>query len=190
VNEITSIGIQVHGGMGFIEESGAAQHYRDARITSIYEGTNGIQANDLVGRKVLRDQGAALNAYVEEIMQTVEQIEGHDELKTIAGQLRDAVDNLQDGARFVIENAQRDNNFVGAVAYNFLMMMGYVAGGWYMARTAEQAVSARHEDAEFYDRKLMSAKFYFAQMLPRHHAYLMAVKEGADAGLALDESCF
>ncbi len=76
MNEITSIGIQVHGGMGFIEESGAAQHYRDARITSIYEGTNGIQANDLVGRKVLRDQGAALNAYVEEIMQTVEQIEG------------------------------------------------------------------------------------------------------------------
>ena len=190
VNEITSIGIQVHGGMGFIEESGAAQHYRDARITSIYEGTNGIQANDLVGRKVLRDQGAALNAYVEEIMQTVEQIEGNDELKTIAGQLREAVGNLQEGARFVIENAQRDSNFIGAVSYNFLMMMGYVAGAWYMARTAELAVRARDEDAAFYDRKLMSAKFYFAQMLPRHGAYLTAVKEGADAGLALDASCF
>ncbi len=190
VNEITSIGIQVHGGMGFIEESGAAQHYRDARITSIYEGTNGIQANDLVGRKVLRDQGAALNAYVEEIMQTVEQIEGNDELKTIAGQLREAVGNLQEGARFVIENAQRDSNFIGAVSYNFLMMMGYVAGAWYMARTAELAVRARDEDAAFYDRKLMSAKFYFAQMLPRHGAYLTAVKAGADAGLALDASCF
>lgn len=190
VNEITSIGIQVHGGMGFIEESGAAQHYRDARITSIYEGTNGIQANDLVGRKVLRDQGAALNAYVEEIMQTVEQIEGNDELKTIAVQLREAVGNLQEGARFVIENAQRDSNFIGAVSYNFLMMMGYVAGAWYMARTAELAVRARDEDAAFYDRKLMSAKFYFAQMLPRHGAYLTAVKEGADAGLALDASCF
>ncbi|MGB1685093.1 MAG: acyl-CoA dehydrogenase, partial [Pseudomonadales bacterium] len=190
VNEITSIGIQVHGGMGFIEESGAAQHYRDARITSIYEGTNGIQANDLVGRKVLRDQGAALNAYIEEIMQTVEQIEGNDELKTIAGQLREAVGNLQEGARFVIENAQRDSNFIGAVSYNFLMMMGYVAGAWYMARTAELAVRARDEDAAFYDRKLMSAKFYFAQMLPRHGAYLTAVKEGADAGLALDASCF
>ncbi|MEK9821997.1 MAG: acyl-CoA dehydrogenase [Gammaproteobacteria bacterium] len=190
VNEITSVGIQVHGGMGFIEESGAAQHYRDARITSIYEGTNGIQANDLVGRKVLRDQGAALNAYVEEIMQTVEQIEGNDELKTIAGQLREAVGNLQEGARFVIENAQRDSNFIGAVSYNFLMMMGYVAGAWYMARTAELAVRARDEDAAFYDRKLMSAKFYFAQMLPRHGAYLTAVKEGADAGLALDASCF
>ncbi len=190
VNEITSIGIQVHGGMGFIEESGAAQHYRDVRITSIYEGTNGIQANDLVGRKVLRDQGAALNAYVEEIMQTVEQIEGNDELKTIAGQLREAVGNLQEGARFVIENAQRDSNFIGAVSYNFLMMMGYVAGAWYMARTAELAVRARDEDAAFYDRKLMSAKFYFAQMLPRHGAYLTAVKEGADAGLALDASCF
>ena len=176
--------------MGFIEESGAAQHYRDARITSIYEGTNGIQANDLVGRKVLRDQGAALNAYVEEIMQTVEQIEGNDELKTIAGQLREAVGNLQEGARFVIENAQRDSNFIGAVSYNFLMMMGYVAGAWYMARTAELAVRARDEDAAFYDRKLMSAKFYFAQMLPRHGAYLTAVKEGADAGLALDASCF
>lgn len=190
VNEITSIGIQVHGGMGFIEESGAAQHYRDARITSIYEGTNGIQANDLVGRKVLRDQGAALNAYVEEIMQTVDRIEGNDELKNIAGQLREAVGNLQEGARFVIENAQRDSNFIGAVSYNFLMMMGYVAGAWYMARTAELAVRARDEDAAFYDRKLMSAKFYFAQMLPRHGAYLTAVKEGADAGLALDASCF
>ena len=116
VNEVTSIGIQVHGGMGFIEETGAAQHYRDARISSIYEGTNGIQANDLVGRKVLRDQGAALGSYLEEILETAERIESDERLKPIAVKLKEAVENLQSASHYVIENAPSSQKFVGAVA--------------------------------------------------------------------------
>ena len=167
VNEVTSTGIQVHGGMGFIEETGAAQHYRDARITSIYEGTNGIQANDLVGRKLLRDQGAALGSYLEEIIETAERIESQEALKPIALKLKSAVENLQSASRYILENAKSNPKFVGAVAYNYLMMMGYVAGGWYMARAAEKAVAELGgSDKDFYTRKLASANFYFAQMLP------------------------
>ena len=187
VNEVTSIGIQVHGGMGFIEESGAAQHYRDARITAIYEGTNGIQANDLVGRKVLRDQGAALGAYLEDIAETASRLEQID--STLAESLAQAGNDLNRTGRFLLENAQKSQRFVGAVAYNFLMMMGYVAGGYYMARAALQVADKPAGD-EFYEKKLVSINFYFAQILPRYLGYMNAVTGGADIGIALSEDVF
>jgi alkylation response protein AidB-like acyl-CoA dehydrogenase len=191
VNEVTSLGIQVHGGVGFIEETGAAQYYRDARITAIYEGTNGIQANDLVDRKVLRDQGAALASYLEEIMVTVEQIKATETLNHLALQLQAAVDNLHTACRYILDNAGNDQKFVGAVAYNFLMMLGYVAGAWYMAKSAEKALPGLDGgDKDFYRKKLLSVNFYFAHMLPRHKAYLDAVVGGADIGIALDEESF
>ncbi|MBT3426409.1 MAG: acyl-CoA dehydrogenase [Gammaproteobacteria bacterium] len=191
VNEITSLGIQVHGGMGFIEETGAAQHYRDARILSIYEGTNGIQANDLVERKVLRDQGVALASYVAEMLETAERAKSVGALESIAIQLEDAVANLQSAAVYVFERASTDQKFVGAIAYNFLMMMGYVAGGWYMAQSAEKALAELESgDATFYRKKLLSVNFYFAQMLPRHKAYLDALVSGADIGIELNEESF
>ncbi len=194
VNEVTSIGIQVHGGMGFIEETGAAQHYRDARITSIYEGTTGIQANDLVGRKLLRDQGAALGSYVEEVTQTIERMDktGNDQLKRLAVHLKEALNNLQSGSRYILENAQSHQKFVGAVAYNYLMMMGYIAGGWYMATAAEKSVEAIEAGStdDFYTKKLTSVEFYFSQILPRHKGYLDAVTGGTDVGIALTEASF
>ncbi len=191
VNEVTSLGVQVHGGMGFIEETGAAQHYRDARIAAIYEGTNGIQANDLVGRKLLRDQGAALTTYLNEVLDTAESLEGNAELKPIGVALRSATENLQTAARYILENAQSNQKFVGAVAYNFLMSMGYVAGGWYMAKTAEKAAAGvEGDEREFYEKKLASVKFYFSQLLPRHRSYMDAVVSGADIGVALNEECF
>lgn len=191
VNEVTSLGVQVHGGMGFIEETGAAQHYRDARIASIYEGTNGIQANDLVGRKLLRDQGAALTSYLDEVLDTAEKLEGNNDLKPIGVALRDATENLQSTARYILENSQSSQKFVGAVAYNFLMAMGYVAGGWYMAKTAEKAAEGLSGDErDFYEKKLTSVRFYFAQMLPRHRSYMDAVTGGVDIGVALNEECF
>ena len=191
VNEVTSLGVQVHGGMGFIEETGVAQHYRDARISSIYEGTTGIQANDLVGRKVLRDQGAALGAYIEEMLTTADRIAAEETLAPIASTLRDAVNNLQQTSRFLIENGQSSQKFVGAVAYDFLMMMGYVAGAWYMARAAEIAVNALDgPEAGFYEKKLASVRFYFAQMLPRHRSHMDAVVGGAEAGVSLSEASF
>ena len=187
VNEVTSLGIQVHGGMGFVEESGAAQHYRDARIAAIYEGTNGIQANDLVGRKVLRDQGAALGAYLAEIADTAAALQNID--ITLAESLRSAGDYLNQTARFLLENAQKDKRFVGAVAHNFLMMMGYVAGAYYMARAALQATEKSDTD-EFYRKKMVSVRFYFSQILPRYLSYMHAVTGGADVGIGLSEDCF
>ncbi len=189
VNEVTSLGIQIHGGMGFIEETGVAQHYRDARIASIYEGTNGIQANDLVGRKVLRDQGAALGAYLEEVIETADQLAGNEDLAVVASDLRQAANDLQASSRTLLENAQSSQKYVGAVAYNFLMMMGYVAGAWYMARTAEQAVANMDSDKAYYEKKLTSVRFYFAQILPRYKGYLEAVN-GADVGVALSAESF
>ena len=189
VNEITSIGVQVHGGMGFIEESGAAQHYRDARIAAIYEGTNGIQANDLVGRKVLRDQGAALGSFLEEISDAAESLKPVDE--AMAGTLASACDDLNQTGRFLIENAQKDQKFVGAVAYNFLMMMGYISGAYYMARSAAKAASNLSGDEKtFYEKKMTSAKFYFSQILPRYQGHMGAVTGGADIGIALSEESF
>jgi alkylation response protein AidB-like acyl-CoA dehydrogenase len=191
VNEVTSLGVQVHGGMGFIEETGAAQHYRDARITSIYEGTNGIQAHDLVERKVLRDQGVALASYIGEMLETVESIKSNANLESMANQLQDAVINLQSAADFAIERASADQKFAGAIAYNFLMMMGYVAGGWYMAQSAEKAIAELDKGgASFYRKKLLSTHFYFAQMLPRHKAYRDALVGGAEIGIALDQESF
>lgn len=194
VNEVASLGIQVHGGMGFIEETGVAQHYRDARIASIYEGTTGIQANDLVSRKLLRDQGAALGSYLEEITETVERLDKSDntQLKRLAIQLKEALTNLQTAARYIIENAQSHQKFVGAVAYNYLMMMGYVSGGWYMASAAEKANDAINDGSsdDFYEKKLASSNFYFAQLLPRHKGYLDAIVGGTDAGISLSEASF
>ncbi len=191
VNEVTSLGVQVHGGMGFIEETGVAQHYRDARISSIYEGTNGIQANDLVGRKLLRDQGAALTSYLDEVLDTAEKLEANADLKPLGVALRGATENLQTAARYILENSQSNQKFVGAVAFNFLMMMGYVAGAWYMGKSAEKAVAGLSgDDREFYEKKLASVQFYFSQLLPRHRSYMDAVIGGADIGVALNEACF
>ena len=191
VNEVTSLGIQVHGGMGFIEETGAAQHYRDARIAAIYEGTNGIQANDLLGRKVLKDQGAAMRSYIAEILQTAEALKSNSEFKKIAEMLEEAANNLETTTNFVIENSKLGQNFVGGVAFNFLMMMGYVSGSWYMARSAERALVFDHDgDNEFINRKLASVRFYFAQLLPRYKGYMDAVINGADIGFSMNESNF
>ncbi len=191
VNEVTSLGIQVHGGMGFIEETGAAQHYRDARIAAIYEGTNGIQANDLLGRKVLKDQGAAMRSYIAEVLQTSETLKSNPEFKKIAEMLEEAATNLETTTNFVIENSKLGQNFVGGVAFNFLMMMGYVSGSWYMARSAERALGVADDGHnEFIKGKLASVRFYFAQLLPRHKGYMDAVINGADIGLSMNESDF
>jgi len=192
VNEVTSLGIQVHGGMGFIEETGAAQYYRDARIAAIYEGTNGIQANDLVSRKILRDQGAALGSYIEEINATIDRLKQATDARLVglAQRLKEAVGNLESGSRFLLENAQESPRFVGAVAYNFLMMMGYVCGGWYVAKAAEKAQQKLDSGDDFYARKFSVAEFYFSQLLPRHKSFLEAIVEGAEPGVELSEDCF
>ncbi len=191
---LTSVGVQVHGGMGFVEETGAAQHMRDARITTIYEGTTGIQAGDLIGRKILRDGGKALTALIGDMQATVADLERHGErLGTIHAGLQTAVGELAAAARWLAENFARDADTPGAVSFNFLMLMGTVAGGWQMARAASVAVeelAAGAEDESFFAAKIVSARFYAEQVLPLAGAYRAGIEAGADTIMALSDDQF
>ncbi len=190
--EITSLGVQVHGGMGYIEETGAAQHYRDARITSIYEGTNGIQAQDLVGRKVIKDNGKAIGDLIGEIRQTITGLSDADVNQTVIKHaLDDGTGKLEQATGWLLDNYQGDYNAPGSVAINFLMLMGYVCGGWQMARAALVA-SARSttSDDDFYRSKIITARFYAEHYLPRSSGHFSSIRAGSGTIMALDEEQF
>lgn len=197
VNEVTSLGIQVHGGMGFIEETGVAQHFRDARITSIYEGTNAIQANDLVGRKLIRDNGAGLKALMSEMDATIEAFSAKKAMITNAdsllAQFVSSKNELQETASYILENNTSSEKFEGAVSYNFLMQMGYVCGAWYHLRSA--MISAEKSEAgegnvTFYQNKVVAARFFINQLLPRASAFGQAITNGSDVGCELSADVF
>lgn len=189
--EITSLGVQIHGGMGFIEETGAAQHMRDARIGAIYEGTTGIQANDLLGRKLIRDNGREFNRLIAEIRQVQTQAvkEGSD-FSIIASSLKDSVSKLEQAAGMILSSYTDDSQLPGAVSVNFLMAFGTIAGGWQMARAALVAKAKMSEDNGFYSAKIITARFYAEQIMPRASAYLKAVATGSEMTMALDERQF
>jgi alkylation response protein AidB-like acyl-CoA dehydrogenase len=191
--EVAALGVQVHGGMGFIEETGAAQILRDARITTIYEGTNGIQAMDLVGRKVLRDGGQALGEVLRE-MEALDDVlaAAGASLTTIRAALQTGVRLLRDSSRVILEGSARDENLAGAAAFNFLMLFGIVSGAWQMARAALVVVKgpAPAGDARFRNAKLVTARFYADQILPRAQAYAAAIAAGSASLMALDEEDF
>ena len=190
--EITSLGVQVHGGMGYIEETGAAQHFRDARITSIYEGTSGIQAQDLVGRKVIRDDGKALRELIGEIRQTAAGLSDADANQAaIKRALDDATDKLAQATDWLLGNYRDDPDAPGSVAINYLMLMGYVCGGWQMARAAIVAAQkTASSDDDFYRSKLVTARFYAEHYLPRTAGHFAAIRAGSEAIMALDEEQF
>ncbi len=174
--EVTSLGVQVHGGMGFIEETGAAQLMRDARITTIYEGTTGIQANDLIGRKVLRDQGKALFKLLDEVDETAVALA--DVFPAMESSLQGASRQLRQVTNFVLSRAGEQEHLASAVAYNYLMGTGTIIAGWLMARSALIATSLRNEGG-FYEAKISTAGFYFEQIMPRAQAYLSGVSAAA-----------
>jgi acyl-CoA dehydrogenase len=183
--EITSLGVQVHGGMGFVEETGAAQHFRDARIMPIYEGTTGIQAADLVARKVARDRGEAIGKVIAE-MRSVEAAlrAGGQPLEAIGIRLGDGVAALEEATRHVVAvfgRAPREAMY-GAVPY--LELLGTVAGGWQMGRSALIAHGrlARGEDASFYGGKVNTAMFYAVHTLSRARGLSRTVLDGAVSG--------
>ena len=190
--EITSLGLQVHGGMGYIEETGAAQHYRDARITSIYEGTNGIQAQDLVGRKVIRDNGKAIGELIGEINQTIAELSDTDvNQKTIKRALGDATGKLAQATDWLLQNCRHDPNAPGSVAINFLMLMGYVCGGWQMARAALIATEKSNSSSdEFYRSKIVTARFYAEHYLPRTSGCFSTIRAGSESIMALEAEQF
>lgn len=193
VNEVASLGIQVHGGMGFIEETGVAQYYRDARITSIYEGTNGIQANDLVGRKLLRDNGDGFNALMAEMQSSLEAARAITELADLSTRFSQAKKHLQIVAEFILANAASNAKFESVVAFNFMMQIGTVCGAWYHLRSAviaSQKLASAQGDVNFYRWKLTCADFYMAQVLPRAMAFGQAVTQGAQTATRIEESMF
>ncbi|EIJ46714.1 acyl-CoA dehydrogenase [Herbaspirillum sp. GW103] len=191
--DVTSTGVQVHGGMGFIEETGAAQHYRDARILPIYEGTTAIQANDLVGRKTVRDGGAVAKGIIAQVRQTVSELQGDAQLQPIAARLADAADALEQVVEYVVANVKSDIKAVFAGSVPYLKMAGVVLGGWQMARAAAIAagkLKSGEGDGKFYEAKLATARFYAEQILPQALAYRTAIVDGGAAVMALAEDQF
>jgi len=183
--EVTSLGVQVHGGMGFIEETGAAQHYRDARILSIYEGTTAIQANDLVGRKTARDGGATAKALAREIEATEAALRDSNDAaaQAMARRLTAARQAFLDAVDFVVANAKSDPNaaFAGSVPY--LLLAGNLVAGWQLARSmlVAEAKLAVGEDVEFMRNKIAVARFYAEHVLTRVPGLRDSVVDGAAA---------
>ena len=193
--EVASTGIQIHGGMGFIEETGAAQHLRDARITTIYEGTTGIQANDLIGRKVLRDGGRSMQALLSQIDAVCEQLEAGDDaqLHAIGARLREGSKSLADSVRWILATGMQDLNAVLAGAVPFLHLCGVVCGGWQMARAALAAqgkLVAGGGDTDFYRAKIVTARFFADQDLSRARGLAEATMHAGASTMALAEEQF
>jgi alkylation response protein AidB-like acyl-CoA dehydrogenase len=174
--EVASLGVQVHGGMGFIEETGAAQHYRDARITPIYEGTNGIQAADLVGRKIGLEGGEVLARLIAEIRR---EAAGEPTLTALAGDCEEAARHLS--------AAGADDRLAGS--YPFLTMLSVAVSGWLMARQLEAARSA-DADPDFLKLKQAAARFYLDQIVPEAAGLRAAATASADLLYSLSEEAF
>ncbi len=196
-NEITSFGVQIHGGMGYVEETGAAIYYRDARITTIYEGTTAIQSNDFVGRKILRDNGAVAASVIAEMRTVAEALAraGDADLTAIHAAFVPAIDATERATLSILATAgggDLRSTFAGSVP--LLMAWGIVTGGWQMARAALAAAAKRNDDA-FYVAKLGTARFYAEHLLPRAAFYAYEVYAGSasvmqvdDRGLSLDRA--
>ena len=192
--EVASLGIQVHGGMGFIEETGAAQHLRDARITTIYEGTTGIQANDLVGRKVGREQGRTAFALIEEMEKVAAglQHQKNVHLPHIADRFSSAVNRLKEATQWIVETYPTKPAAVAAGSVYYLKLMGITCGGWMMARSAKIAADQLEDgtaaDHAFLRGKLLTARFYADHLLPQAMSLSAAAMRGADSVLAVEDA--
>ena len=189
--ELTSLAIQVHGGMGYVEETGVAQHYRDSRIAPIYEGTNGIQAIDLVGRKLPYDGGAFVKGFIEDLRATADSLDG-EELASIREHLTDGIGVLADTTNWVFEHREEMQDvFAGATPY--LRLMATVVGAELMARAAKAAkeqldAGADGADKAFYEAKIVTARFFAEQVLPSVSGLQAQVTATARDLYALDEA--
>jgi len=189
--ELTSLGVQVQGGMGFVEETGAAQHMRDARVLPIYEGTTGIQALDFVGRKIMADEGRNIGALLAEMTALDAELAGDERLAEIRAALAEGVEQLQSATTWLLEQGPQDPNTAGSASVNMLMLTGVVVGGWQMARAALAITKgAAADDQAFADAKLVTARFYGQHILPRARGFAAAAMAGTDAVMALAEESF
>ena len=187
--EVASLGIQVHGGMGYMEETGAAQYLRDSRISTIYEGTTGIQANDLIGRKMARDRGAVFKSVIGMMCEVERELAGsaNVDLKAIGARLAVAVDALNRAGDWIVQRFPVDVRAVSASAVPFLRLFGVVAGGWQMARAAlvAQARVDAGDGDPFYHAKVITARFYADHLLTQAEGLASTVVDGSGAVLAM-----
>ncbi|MDP1536395.1 MAG: acyl-CoA dehydrogenase [Burkholderiales bacterium] len=192
--EIASLGVQVHGGMGFVEETGAAQYLRDARITTIYEGTTGIQANDLIGRKVGAEKGVSAMALIADMRGLDTSLaRAGDTFALMRTSFTEAVDGLEAATRWLVEHYRQQPEAAAAVAVPYLQLFGTVAGGWLMARAAliaQERRDAPGADRGFLEAKLATARFYLEHLLPQAGALARTVTQGAASTLALAPAAF
>jgi hypothetical protein len=193
--EIASLGLQVHGGMGFIEETGAAQHYRDVRITTIYEGTTGIQANDFIGRKTARDAGAVAREIALEMDKVAQELAGSADanLKAIGVRLAESVSAVRAAVDWIVPAYGTNPRAAHAVSVPYLKLWGLVAGGWQLGRGA--LLAARHlaagdGDARFLSAKMHTARYYAEALLPQVSSLAQAVTGAGESALSLASEQF
>jgi len=192
--DVASLGVQVHGGMGFIEETGAAQHLRDARITTIYEGTTGIQASDLVGRKIAREGGATVKEWLKVLQQFDSELgkSKNSDIQSLRTHLAAAVKAVEESVAFILSAASKDPNAAFAGAVPFLKLMGITAGGWQMARAAliaEKKLPAS-EDKPFLEAKIKTARFFGDHVLSQASGLAATVTSGSAAVMSLSDEQF
>ena len=190
--ELTYLGTQVYGGMGYVEETGSAQHYRDARILTIYEGTTGIQGMDLVGRKTLHNSGSHLSTLLEEISVVAEQLESSETFKRQGTALKTALAHGENALKLLLDTSE-DSAHAGSVSVNFMMMFGYICGGWIMGQSsikAQAMIDKNEGDVDFLKGKLITAQFYFEHLLPRVDSHFGTIKAGSKSIMALAEEQF
>lgn len=193
--DVTYQGVQVHGGMGFIEETGAAQHYRDARITTIYEGTTAIQANDLVGRKMAREGGVTAKAVVASMRAFAAELAGssHPHLKAAHARLVAGIDAMDRTIEFNLANFNSNVRACFAGSVPMVKLFGIVCGGWQLARVgleAESRINAGHPDRAFYEAKLATLRFFVDTMIPEAIAAADTIVNGSEGTLALADAAF
>lgn len=187
--ELVSIGLQVHGGVGYVEETGAAQIFRDARITTIYEGTTGIQANDLIGRKLIRDGAKAVSSLLEDVEDCLGTLDSTgDALAATRVALRRGLGAAREVVASILDGHGADDNLAGATAVNFLMLMGTLLGGWQLARGASAAAAQRADseaDRGFFESKVVTSEFFAEHFMPRIEAYRAAALAGSRTVMSL-----
>ena len=190
--EVASLGIQVHGGMGFIEETGAAQHYRDARILTIYEGTTAIQANDLLSRKTVRDGGATAKVLLQKMAETEKQLlaSGSVDAQAVLKQLIIGRTAFEEALAYILANAKTDTKAVYAGSFAYLRLSGLVLGGWQMARSLLAAERLRDSDPAFYHAKITTARFFAENLLPQASALATSIIESGHSTNALEVEQF
>jgi hypothetical protein len=188
--EIASLGVQVHGGMGYIEETGAAQHLRDARITTIYEGTTGIQAGDLLGRKIIRDDGVEARKLIAEIEAEAQACQNHTDpdLQLIGHELHKATQALAKALNWLLTAHNDQPQATLAGAYPLLRSFGILCGGWLLAKSALIVNSPSYSGQNgFASQKKASAIFYTHEVLPHVAGLVQTICAGADVAKAMND---